>query len=102
MAGACRIVPIAGTTVVGDGEETHLLLKYATISKGKAATSGTRWFGWPGFTVVDSDGNIFVGGGSCADSSLLIQIGLDCETEYRCSGQGQWSILSFYSGHQVE
>ena len=27
MAGACRVVPIAGTTVVGDGEETHLLLK---------------------------------------------------------------------------
>ena len=27
MAGACHVVPIAGAAVVGDGEETHLLLK---------------------------------------------------------------------------
>ena len=51
MAGACRVVliPIAGTTVVEDGEETHLLLN----GRRQPAREGQQHPGHIGLDVGD-------------------------------------------------
>ena len=100
MAGACHVVLIAGTTVFGDGKETHLLLK----GRRQSAREGHQH---PGHVCLDGRDlplwilmGLYPSGGPCADSSLFIQMGLDCGTEYGCSGQGQWSIQIFYVGRR--